>query len=80
MDYKSAKVDVRSIASELGLAISSVSRALNDAPDVSKKTRKRVLDKAREMGYRPNRSARRLRRQGGIEGRQRRRQGFATGR
>lgn len=57
---------VAAIAQALGLANSSVSRALNGAPDVSEKTRKRVVEKANELGYRPNRAAQRLRSPKGI--------------
>ena len=49
------------IARELQLDVSVVSRALNPRPDphavVSSRTRERVLDAARRMGYRPNRQA-----------------------
>ncbi|MEO0989976.1 MAG: LacI family DNA-binding transcriptional regulator, partial [Pseudomonadota bacterium] len=41
------------MAQELGLAKGTVSRALNDYPDISERTRMRVKRKALEMGYAP---------------------------
>ncbi len=48
------------LARDLGLSISTVSRALNGYKDVSEKTRQRVFRRAREVGYRPNPGACRL--------------------
>ncbi|HEY0748470.1 MAG TPA: substrate-binding domain-containing protein [Steroidobacteraceae bacterium] len=48
------------LANDLGLSISTVSRALNGYDDVSPATKQRVLKRAREIGYRPNPGARRL--------------------
>jgi LacI family transcriptional regulator len=48
------------LARDLGLSISTVSRALNGYDDVAPETRQRVLSRAREIGYRPNPGARRL--------------------
>ncbi len=48
------------LARDLGLSISTVSRALNGYEDVSPATRQRILKRAREIGYRPNPGARRL--------------------
>lgn len=48
------------LARDLGLSISTVSRALNGYDDVSKETKQRVFKRAREIGYRPNPGARRL--------------------
>ena len=67
MSNSKPKANVRTIAQELGIAVSTVSRALNNAPDVSKETSERVLQKCRELGYQPNRAGRRLRRQKGID-------------
>ncbi|MGR3542317.1 MAG: LacI family DNA-binding transcriptional regulator [Hasllibacter sp.] len=52
---------MRTIAAETGLAVATVSRALNDAPDIGQGTKERVREAARRLGYRPNRAARRLR-------------------
>lgn len=48
------------LAKDLGLSISTVSRALNGYDDVSAETRERVVKRAQEIGYRPNPGARRL--------------------
>lgn len=50
---------IRDIAQRLGIAVSTVSKGLNGAPDVSAETRQLVLDTAVEMGY----AAKRARRQ-----------------
>ena len=49
------------VAARAGVALSSVSRALSDHPDVSKKMRRRVHEAARELGYEPNFLAQSLR-------------------
>ncbi|MDC4232712.1 LacI family transcriptional regulator [Actinomyces sp. B33] len=49
---------IKDIAQAAGVGVVTVSRALNDKPDVSEATRARILDLARQMGYRPNRHAR----------------------
>ncbi|WP_421726713.1 substrate-binding domain-containing protein [Bauldia sp.] len=51
---------LKDLAERLGLSQTTVSRALNGYPEVSEKTRQRVLDAARHFNYRPNASARRL--------------------
>jgi LacI family transcriptional regulator len=48
------------LARDLGLSISTVSRALNGYDDVSPATRERIFKRARELGYKPNPGARRL--------------------
>ena len=52
---------IRALARHLDLSIGTVSRALNAKPDVSAETRQRVLEAARELGYRPNQAGRALR-------------------
>ena len=51
---------LKDLAERLGLSQTTVSRALNGYPEVSEKTRQRVLEAARQANYRPNASARRL--------------------
>ncbi|RCW93834.1 LacI family DNA-binding transcriptional regulator [Winogradskyella arenosi] len=51
---KSKIPTLKEIATKLGLSISTVSRALNDHPDISAPTRKRVKDLAAELNYIPN--------------------------
>lgn len=55
--------NLRELAQSLGLSITTVSRALDGYSDVSEATRKRVREAADLAGYRPNASARRLRKQ-----------------
>ncbi|WP_161860509.1 substrate-binding domain-containing protein [Algicella marina] len=52
---------LKTIAYITGLGVTTVSRALSDAPDISKATKARVRTVAREIGYRPNRAGVRLR-------------------
>ena len=44
-----------------GMAVATVSRALNDAPDIGEQTKRKVRAAARQIGYRPNRAGVRLR-------------------
>jgi LacI family transcriptional regulator len=52
---------LRTIAYMTGLGVTTVSRALNDAPDIGQATKDRVRLVARQIGYRPNRAGVRLR-------------------
>uniref|UniRef100_UPI0035A81C19 LacI family transcriptional regulator n=1 Tax=Mesorhizobium sp. LHD-90 TaxID=3071414 RepID=UPI0035A81C19 len=52
---------LKTIAFMTGLGVTTVSRALKDAPDISEETKKRVRLVARQVGYRPNRAGVRLR-------------------
>lgn len=56
------KTTIHEIAKALGIDSSTVSRALNDNDRVKAKTKKRVLDKAQELGYTRNMLASNLRR------------------
>jgi DNA-binding LacI/PurR family transcriptional regulator len=53
-------MDLRELAAQLGLSMTTVSRALNGYPEVSAKTRERVVAAAEAVGYRANAVARRL--------------------
>lgn len=53
-------VTMEDISIELGCSINTVSKALNNKPDVSPKTRALVLETARRMGYVPNALAKSL--------------------
>src|SRR5210317_2106120 len=48
------KVSQKDIALELNVSSVTVTKALQDHPDIALKTRKLVQDTAREMGYLPN--------------------------
>jgi len=53
-------ITIKDVAEDLGLSITTISRALNGYPDVGEATRKRVSEAAQRLGYRPNRNAQRL--------------------
>jgi len=55
------KPTLKTIARLSGLAVPTVSRALNDAPDIGKATKEKVRAIATEIGYVPNRAGVRLR-------------------
>lgn len=54
-------IGIKRLAQHLNMSISTVSRALNDRPDSSEATRKRVQEAAAKLGYVPNQSGRSLR-------------------
>lgn len=54
-------VTIKSIAKELNVSFSTVSKALNNNPAIKEETRLLVLNKANEMGYTPNSLAKGLR-------------------
>ncbi len=49
-----SKVTLKEVAKELGVSAMTVSRAINGRSNVDEKTRERILNKAKEMGYTPN--------------------------
>jgi len=55
------KITIHDIAKTLNIDSSTVSRALNDSPRVTQKTKKRIFDKANELGYQRNQMASNLR-------------------
>lgn len=57
------KVTIHDVARSAGVSRQTVSRALNDKDEIDSATKQRVLDAARELGYRPSRFARGLVRQ-----------------
>ncbi|NQW01251.1 MAG: LacI family DNA-binding transcriptional regulator [Rhodospirillales bacterium] len=52
---------LKTIAFMTGLGVTTVSKALKDAPDIGKATKARVRLVAKQIGYRPNRAGVRLR-------------------
>src|SRR5437879_9833344 len=54
------RATIRDIADLAGVSIATVSRVLNDRPDVAPDTRETVLQVVREHGFSTNRSARSL--------------------
>lgn len=51
---------IRDLAKKAGVSVATVSRVLNNYPDVSSETKQRVLKLAEEMNYRPSAAARTL--------------------
>lgn len=56
-------MNIQEFAAELGLSVSTVSKAMNGREDVSAATRQRVLAAAERLGFSPDPAGRRLRRQ-----------------
>ncbi len=56
----SGKPTLKTIAQMTGFAVTTISRALNNAPELSQDTRERVQKIAAEIGYMPDRAALRL--------------------
>ncbi|HYE54226.1 MAG TPA: LacI family DNA-binding transcriptional regulator [Chitinophagaceae bacterium] len=55
------EVTIYDIAKKLNVSPATVSRGIKDHPSISKKTKKRIFDMAKELGYRSNHFARSLR-------------------
>lgn len=53
-------ITIKDIARLAGVSVTTVSRALNDAPEIREETRSRILRVCREQGYRTNLLARSL--------------------
>lgn len=60
MNSVSTPLGIKQLAKSLGISIGTVSRALNNRYGVNPRTRARVLEEARRLGYVPNSAARRL--------------------
>ena len=52
---------LRTIADLCGLGVPTVSRALNDSPEIGEETKRRIRQIAEEVGYIPDRAGLRLR-------------------
>lgn len=48
-------VSIKDIADYLGIAVSTVSKGLNNATDISDETKQKVIAAAIELGYMPKR-------------------------
>lgn len=57
-----AEITIKDVARRCGVGISTVSRAINNHPDINPETKQMVMDVIRETGYIPNNSARNLKR------------------
>ena len=58
--YNNSKSTIKDVAQKAGVSTQTVSRVINDRPDVSKETREKVLAVIQELGYRPSALARGL--------------------
>lgn len=52
--YKKRGVTLKDLAQKMGISVSTVSRALNDHPDISSETKKLVRQHAKALNYYPN--------------------------
>lgn len=57
---REARISIRHVAREAGVSTQTVSRVINDRPDVSRETRSRVQAVIARLGYRPSAIARSL--------------------
>jgi LacI family transcriptional regulator len=58
--YLQMTIRMKDIAKELGLSQATVSKVLRDHPDIGESTRRRVLERIKELDYQPNSLARSL--------------------
>lgn len=56
---------IKDIARLSGFGVATVSRVLNDHPDVSEETKRKVMAVVEEQGFQPNNNAKLLKKQGG---------------
>jgi LacI family transcriptional regulator len=60
LDTAMSKITIEDISRHTGLSRGTVSRALNNRPDISLQTKQRVLEACRELNYVPSHAARSL--------------------
>jgi LacI family transcriptional regulator len=60
---KQHRTSLKDLASELGVSIATVSRALRNSPEIGKEMQQRVKDLAKRLNYRPNPFAQSLRKE-----------------
>jgi LacI family transcriptional regulator len=58
-----SKVNLKTLAAELGVSVSTVSKALQDSYEISEETKQRIVALAKQRNFRPNPYASSLRRQ-----------------
>ena len=56
------EITIKDVARECGVAVSTVSRALNNNPDINPQTKEKILQVVQRLGFVPNNSARNLKR------------------
>lgn len=57
-----AEITIKDIAKKCGVGVSTVSRAINNHPDINPETKTMIMDIIKETGFIPNNSARNLKR------------------
>lgn len=57
-----AEITIKDIAKQCGVGVSTVSRAINNHPDINPETRRMILEEIDKAGFIPNNSARNLKR------------------
>lgn len=60
MSFQTRRPTIRQVASAAGVSTQTVSRVMNQRPDVAAETRQRVLEVIDQLGYRPSEVARSL--------------------
>ena len=61
-EQRMEQLTIKEIAKLCGVGVSTVSRAINNHPDINEETKTKVLETIREYNYYPNNSARNLKR------------------
>lgn len=56
-----SQIKLKDIAKATGYSVNTISRALRDMPDIAEETKKLISEKAKKMGYVPNKTAASLR-------------------
>lgn len=56
------EITIKDVARACGVGVSTVSRAINNHPDINTETKVAIMEKIKEIGYIPNNSARNLKR------------------
>ena len=56
------EITIKDIAKRCGVGVSTVSRAINNHPDINQETKQMIMDIIKETGFVPNNSARNLKR------------------
>lgn len=59
---KMGNMTIKDIAKKCGVGVSTVSRAMNNHPDINPKTKELIMKTIEEFNYVPNNSARNLKR------------------
>lgn len=57
-----SEITIKDVAKRCGVGVSTVSRAINNHPDINPATKQMIMDVIQESGYIPNNSARNLKR------------------